>query len=77
MNPVLAAALAATINGAFELWRIHANKPEGWKPTHDDYLALIAEVDAATKEARLEAARQRLNLPSDVEPLRETPQAPV
>ena len=77
MSPVLAAALAATINGAFELWRIHANKPEGWKPTHEDYLALIAEVDAATKDARLEAARARLNLPSDVEPLRESPQAPV
>lgn len=62
MNPLISAALVATINGAFELWRIHANQPEGWKPTHEDYLALLAEVDAATKEARLEAARVRLNL---------------
>ena len=28
--------------------------------------ATAAEVDAATKDARLEAARARLNLPSDV-----------
>lgn len=76
MNPAIAAAIAATINGAFELWRIYANKPEGWKPTHEDYVALLEEVDNATTEARLEAARKRLNLSPDVVE-KDTPQAPV
>lgn len=76
MTPALTAALIATINGAFELWRIYANKPEGWKPTPEDYDALIAEVHAATTENRMEAARKSLNLPPDVEE-KDTPQAPV
>lgn len=76
MNPVVAAALAATINGAFELWRIHSNKPEGWKPSQEDWLVLLTEVEAATKESRLEAARKRLNLPVDVV-TPDSPQAPV
>ena len=77
MNPAIAAAIAATINGAFELWRIYANKPEGWKPSHADYLNLIEEVNAATVEARMEAARVRLNLPPDVIVHPQEPQAPV
>ena len=76
MTPALSAALVATINGAFELWRIYANKPEGWKPTTADYDALIAEVQAATTENRMEAARQRLGLPVDVI-TPDSPQAPV
>ena len=67
MNPAIAAAIAATLNGAFELWRIYANKPEGWKPTPEDYQSLLNEVEAATVEARMAAARTRLNLPTDVD----------
>lgn len=76
MTPALSAALVATINGAFELWRIYANKPEGWKPTLEDYNNLIQEVQAATTEARMEAARQRLGLPVDVI-TPDSPQAPI
>jgi hypothetical protein len=77
MTPALTAALVATINGAFSLWRVYANKPADWRPTEADISELLAQVDAATPEAEREAARARLNLPTDVEPLRETPQAPV
>lgn len=76
MNPLIAAAIAATINGAFEIWRIHANKPEGWKPTVEDWNALLAEIDAASPESEKAAARKRLNLPVDVVE-KDSPQAPV
>lgn len=66
MTPALTAALVATINGAFSLWRIYANKPADWRPSPDDINELLAQVDAASPEAEKAAARARLNLPSDV-----------
>lgn len=62
MSPALEAALVATIAGAFELFRIHANKPEGWKPSAEDVANLLAMVDRATPEAEKEAAKKRLGL---------------
>lgn len=66
MTPALTAALVATINGAFSLWRIYANKPADWRPSESDISELLAQVDAASPEAEKAAARARLNLPSDV-----------
>lgn len=63
MSPLESAALINVINAAFELWRVHAGKPEGWKPTTQDYDDLIAEVDAATPEAEKKAAAARLGVP--------------
>lgn len=63
MNAIIASGIVAIINGAFEIWRIHANKPEGWKPSPDDIANLVASVDAATPEAEKAAARKRLGLP--------------
>lgn len=51
------------INGAFALLANHLNKPEGWKPTPQEWDDLNAEVDAATPEAVRAAARARLGLP--------------
>lgn len=62
MTPALETALVATISGAFELWRIHANKPEGWRPTSRDVDNLMRLVDEATPEAEKEAARKRLGI---------------
>ena len=46
MTPAISAIIVAILNSAFELWRIHANKPEGWKPSQSDLDGLMAEVDA-------------------------------
>jgi len=57
------AIILGLINGAFELLRTHLGKPEGWKPSEQDWSDLEASVDAATPEAEKAAARARLGLP--------------
>ena len=51
------------IDGGFKLLANHLGKPEGWKPSPEEWDALAASVEAATPEAEKEAARQKLNLP--------------
>jgi hypothetical protein len=71
------ALAVATVNFLSELIRVRMGKPEGWKPSPEDIANFVIEIEASTPEAMKAAARARLNLPTDVEPLRETPQAPV
>jgi len=68
------AIIAAIITGGFELMRIHQNKPEGWKPSQAEVDAFLLEVDNATTENRMAAARERLRIPPAEQ---DTPQAPV
>ena len=51
------------INGGFALLANHLNKPEGWKPTAQDWDDLEQSVNEATPEAAKAAARVRLGLP--------------
>lgn len=55
--------LALLIFNVVQLWGKQLNKPEGWVPTQEDIDKLIAEVDAATPEARKAISRARLGLP--------------
>lgn len=48
------------INGGFKLLANHLGKPEGWKPSAEEWDKLEAEVEAATPEAVKAEARARL-----------------
>lgn len=48
------------INGGFKLLANHLGKPEGWKPSAEEWDKLQAEVAAATPEAVKAEARARL-----------------
>ena len=62
MNAATATILAQLLNFAFELWRTHSGKPEGWKPTQEDIDELLGEVEEATPEAEKQAAADRLGI---------------
>lgn len=66
------AIIAAIITLGFEQLRIYQNRPEGWKPSPEELDAFLREVDEATTENRMAAARVRLNMAEQ-----DTPQAPV
>jgi len=61
-NAAISAAVTALINATFEIIRTHLNKPEGWKPTIEEWEALTTLVDLATPENEKAAARVRLGL---------------
>lgn len=67
------AIIAAIITLGFEQLRIHQGKPEGWKPSKEELDAFMLDVDNATTENRMAAARSRLNIPAE----QDTPQAPA
>lgn len=48
------------IDAGFKLLANHLGKPEGWRPTAQEWADLDAEVAAATPEAVRAAARARL-----------------
>jgi len=48
------------IEGGFKLLANHLGKPEGWRPSPQEWADLDAEVAAATPEAVRAAARARL-----------------
>ena len=51
------------LDGVFKLLANHLGKPDGWRPTDQDYEDLNAEVDASTPEQVKKEARERLGLP--------------
>ncbi len=53
------------IDGGFKLLANHLGKPEGWKPSQEEWDALNAEVAAATPEAVKADARTRMGLPPE------------
>lgn len=59
MTPAIT-IIMGLINGGFSLLANHLGKPEGWKPTAQEWDDLQAEVNAATPEAVRAAARARL-----------------
>lgn len=61
METAIAQAFAALI----QIWANHTNKPPGWQPTAQDFVDLLAKVDAATPEARKAAARERAGISSE------------
>lgn len=77
MSPVIAAAIAATINAAFDIWRIHANKPSGWEPTVEDWRNMLAEIDASSPEKIKQDAARVVAVPVDVVTHPQEPQAPI
>ena len=66
MTPATAIAIKAGIDFLVTLWGQLENKPEGWKPTPEDWSKLDAEVADATPEARylLAVARAKLFQPT-------------
>jgi len=61
-NAAISAAVTALINATFEIIRTHMNKPEGWKPTVDEWNDLLNLVNLATPENEKAAARVRLGI---------------
>jgi hypothetical protein len=58
---VITSSIAQGIVSLVEAFRLHTGKPEGWKPSHEDWLEL--ELWAAkTPEDIKREARERLNL---------------
>lgn len=62
MNATTAAALSAIIRGALEIWATHANKPEGWKPTQQEWDDMLA-LNEKTPEDFYKEAAGRLGVP--------------
>ena len=60
MNPATLALIAMGLDALLKLWAQHTNKPADWKPTPQDWLDLMAQIDAATPEAEKAAASARL-----------------
>lgn len=58
MNPTQLALLQLGLDALVKLWANHSGKPQGWKPTAEDWAALESEVLAATPEAVDEEARK-------------------
>lgn len=62
MDPT-SAAIAIGITTLLKLWADHKNKPEGWKPTGEDFDEMIAEATLKTaayyKATPEEQARMR------------------
>lgn len=66
MNAATALAIGSGLEFLINLWARMENKPEGWKPSREDWEKLDAEVVAATPEARylLAVARAKHLSPS-------------
>ena len=62
VDPATLALIGLGIDVMLKLWASHANKPAGWIPTPDDWAQLRAAVVAATPDAELELAKERLNV---------------
>ena len=62
MNAATAIALKAGIDFLVTLWANLENKPEGWKPTKEDWDKLDKEVTDSTPEARYLLAVARAQL---------------
>ena len=58
---LLTSALAIGIVKMFEAYRIHTGKPEGWKPSAEDWLD-IESWAAKTPEQGKREARERLGI---------------
>ncbi len=56
------AIIASIIALGFEQLRIHQGRPEGWKPSQEELDAFMQDVDNATTENRMAAARARLGI---------------
>lgn len=56
-------AIATGMSALLEIWRTHANKPEGWVPSAQDWADLGVSVDESTPENEKAAARARLGIP--------------
>lgn len=54
--------VAGVVSFALDLWATHAGKPKDWKPSTNDYLELLDEIESATPEHEEEEARKRLGL---------------
>lgn len=61
MNPLIIAAIAQGIGGLIEIWRLHANKPEGWTPTAQDWDDMLLLNDKTAEDYKAEA-RARLGI---------------
>lgn len=62
MTPQALSLIALGLDALIKLWALHENKPAGWKPSPEDWAKLREEVEAATPQAELEAAKKRLGL---------------
>lgn len=56
------------INGGFKLLANHLGKPEGWKPSTEEWEKLEKDVAEATPEKMKQEARDRLAGTIDVPP---------
>lgn len=56
MNPLVAIAIGEGLAALIELYRIHANKPEGWKPSPEDIANLLKLADKTAADYKREAA---------------------
>lgn len=62
MNPLTPFLVEQGINLAFQLLATYLNKPEGWKPTPQDFQDFLDTQDAATPENVKVEAMRRLGL---------------
>lgn len=60
MNPTLALAISQGITALIEIWRIHANKPQGWTPSQADWDALLLLNEKTADDYKKEAATDPL-----------------
>lgn len=61
MNPATLLAISQGVSALIEIWRQHANKPEGWTPTAQDWDDLLT-LNNKTAEDYKREARERLGL---------------
>lgn len=61
MNPTIAIAIAQGIGALVEIWREHAGKPPEWKPSQQDWDALLV-LNEKTAEDYKREARERAPL---------------
>ena len=63
MNQVTTAAVIGLVNAVFEILRTHLGKPEGWRPTEQDWDDLVIANAEATPEKEKADAAARLGIP--------------
>lgn len=65
MTPVAESAIVAGIYALVKVLGNHTGRPIDWVPTPDDVAELLREIEAATPEARKQAARERLGIAAE------------
>ncbi len=65
MSPLAESAIVAGIYAMVKVWGNHNGKPIDWIPQPDDVAEMLREFEAATPEARKQAARERLGIASE------------